>query len=218
MSAKLAGSPGDHRRGKKLPGREEGNNQLQIMNHQVENRADVGAAEGIAAGSNRVDEDRTALNRLLQFAVSRPPGGVELLDMTAGQNQSIPVRQVNKRRGVGGAAAERFFDQKMFLFLKYFPADFPMRKGGSGDDCRVDTLQKRFKIVERRDTEFLGDPFSIGRGRIKDSHQGTTGIRGGLLGMKSPQSAGTDDSDSDHPPSFLYKFVNCSCSVWMYYC
>src|SRR5947209_8833345 len=88
-------------------------NDLEIVNHQIEHDADVGAAIWIRRESMRFDETRMRQSRL-----ERAQDRIESLDVTNLKDQLIPRGQFRQLGRVRGIFRDRFLDQQMFATLQ----------------------------------------------------------------------------------------------------
>ena len=88
-------------------------NDFEIVNHQIEHDADVGAAIWIRRESMRFDETRMHQSRL-----ERAQDRIESLDVANLKDQLIPRGQFRQLGRVRGIFRDRFLDQQMSATLQ----------------------------------------------------------------------------------------------------
>src|SRR5438105_11889848 len=114
---------------------------FQVVNHEIEHHADVGAPIRKWRKPMRLDEARMREARL-----ERAEHRIKTLDMSHLQNETALRGQLRELAGLRGVVRNRFFDQQMFCFFEQWKGDGKMRIRRRSDGSGVDQL---CKVVER---------------------------------------------------------------------
>src|SRR5438105_1160447 len=99
-------------------------NYFQVVDHEIEHHADIGAAIRKWRKPMRLDEARMREARL-----ERAQHRIKTLDMSHLQNQPALRGQLRELAGLRGVVRDRFFDQQMPAFFEEPKCDGKMRTG-----------------------------------------------------------------------------------------
>ena len=113
---------------------------FEIVDHQIEHDADVGAASGIGGEPVRLDEAGR-----VSFSSSALSAGIEALDVADLQDELLGVGEIDQRLGLLGVVGDRLFDQDVLAQAEKERADFVMRAGRRGDGGGIDLLGQRLR-------------------------------------------------------------------------
>jgi len=117
-------------------------NDFQVVNHQIEDDADVGAAVRIGREPVGLDE-----SRIRQAFFQRAQDRIEALDVADLEDEATRRGQFRQLAGMRGVIRDRFFHEQMFAAREQLPRNFEMRAGRRGDRRGIDLLGK---LVDRR--------------------------------------------------------------------
>ena len=132
---------------------------VQIVDHQIQHHADVGAARGKRRQAMALDELRFGGDGLKKIE-----NRIEPLDMADLQDAILLLREFAQFGGLLGAVGHRFFDQDVFALLQQQFGEFKMRGRGRDNIQRVGGGSGLGDGVENARIMFGGD-FAGGFGR-----------------------------------------------------
>jgi hypothetical protein len=118
-------------------------NHFEIMDHEVENHTDVGAAPGISRKPVRLDE--TGPGQLFLEGVERR---IEALDMADLQHKIFGVGKIDERLRLLGVVGDWLFNQDMLAEAEKEGADFMVCVGGRRDGGGIDLLGEFLRRAE----------------------------------------------------------------------
>ena len=162
--------------------------QVQVVDHEVQNRADVGGTERERACANGFD-----IFRIAEVGNSGGEGRIETLDMPDLQDQIAFFGQSDELIGLPRIQAQGFFHQKMRVGLKKLLGQLIMAGSGSGDHGGVDASQKTAVVGEFRAKQFGGHAPSVFGQGIDNGGEFDFRHFGQFLGVKSAQTTRSDN-------------------------
>ena len=178
------GVDGDDRAG------DEGEDEVDVVDHQVENDRHVGAARlerGDAGALDVVGLRHAGADGAVLGGVAQQVADLQDAPIGGGEGRHVV--------GLGEGGGDRFFDQDMLAGRQRRYRQAVMQVGGGGDDDGVTGGEER---VQRHGlgVGFAGDLRRPGGVGVVDAGEGRARGSGDLLGVKAPEMAGADDADA----------------------
>ena len=138
--------------------------QIEIVNHEIEDGADVGAAAGEWSVPFGFDELGT--NRPLDQFLERR---VEPLDVPHLKRYAGFRGQCHQFLGLGNSAAHRLLDQNRHALAKKRGGDFVMVNGGRDDADGIHAIDERGEVVEGGGAQLRGNGPRLLRVGVRDT-------------------------------------------------
>ncbi len=135
---------------------------LEIVNHEIEHDADIGAAIRIRGEAMRLDE-----TRMREPFFERAQDGIEALDVADLEDEVTLGGQTRQRGGVVGVFRDRFLDQEMLPGFEQRAGHFEMAARGRGDRGRVHVLGEILQRSGRVNAEILRQLLRLSRYRYR---------------------------------------------------
>ena len=163
-------------------------NNLEIVDHEIEDDADIGAAIRVRREPMGFDETRIG-----QAFFQRAQDGIETLHVPDLKDQAARGRQFRQLARVRGVVGDRFFHEQMLAVGQEFPADLEMSIRRRGNGCGVDQLRKFFERGRGLHAEFRGPLCGDPAVRVVDGRE----LRAREPGIK-PRMVFPDVAHPDH--------------------
>ena len=169
---------------------------FEVVDHQVEHDADLGAAWVQAFALRRIGREPVRLDeaRRLLEAIKKAKHWIEAFDVADLQNQFFLVRQLDELLGLGGGRGDGFLHQQMQAVLEQQAGDLAVTVGGHDDARGLALADETFQGWENGDAVFLGDARGAGGVHVIDAHQ----LRLGQFGI-DPRVMLAERADADDP-------------------
>ncbi len=162
-----------------------------IMDHQVEDNADLGAAVWIRGEAMALDEAR-----VMQTGFECGKNWVKPLDVADLEGESFGLRERNQCLGMFGGFGDRFFDEHMLAGLQEGGANREMKWGWCGNGGGIHRGDEIFHGGGCAGSVHSGHLFGGGQIGIIDAREFLACNLGQNSGVEASDVSGSDDSDA----------------------
>ena len=168
---------------------------VQVVDHEIEDDADVDGAEAKRAEAVALHEPGLEV-----VPAQGEKGGIEALDVADLQDSAVPPRQRRQGRGVIHVGSQRLFDEHSRALLKEEPGHDAVILGGHRDADGIDAPNKGLIIGVPRNAILAS--YRLGARGIRIDHRHQVSVRefGVNPRMMLTEVADADDGGADFLP------------------
>ena len=189
----------------------EGEDDVEVVDHEVQDDVDVEGAWGKDAEAVRLEE-----HGVVELGDGCSDGGVEAFEMADGDDALMGVGEIEDAVGFGEGSGEGLFDEEVEVGEQELLGDRGMVDGGDADGCGVEGEMRGEEFGDRREG---GDVVGGGEGGATcvvglDESGELNELRVSLFEfaidteMIAPEGAGADDSYAQRRHGYFFAVVS----------